>query len=279
MHPAAQLRAHAALAQPDAQVDLLGPEVLGPDVPVHLIQVVAPAGTAVGGGVQAGGPLRGRVGPVRDTQVDLGVRHPDRGQRDGDVGGQGLPLQRRGELVRQGRQPVVRPGVGLGEQDPVVEVAHRQPVALCRPGAHRPCLPRLAGARRAFGGGRPAPRPRRTPGAGLCKPGPRRGRAAASPARAVVLPELVIPRHPDDGAATAADDGLGLLDVGHAAPAHPVDDRDRPAAQLGVARARPATPSSSRSPGPRPRWPARPARAGRRWTAPAPRRTRRGRPA
>src|SRR5439155_13298534 len=71
--PAGHLRAHAALAQPDAEVDLLGPEVLGPHVPVHLIEVVVPAGTAVGGGIQAGGPHVGRVGPVRDAQVHLGV--------------------------------------------------------------------------------------------------------------------------------------------------------------------------------------------------------------
>src|SRR5260370_334896 len=38
--PARQLGAHPALAKPDAQVDLLGPEVLGPDVPVHPVQVV-----------------------------------------------------------------------------------------------------------------------------------------------------------------------------------------------------------------------------------------------
>ena len=52
--------------------------------------------------------------------------------------------------------------------------------------------------------------------------------------RAVVLPELVIPRHPDDRAAPAAGDGLGLLDVAHRGPADPVDNRDRPASQLGV---------------------------------------------
>src|SRR5712692_10606180 len=50
--PAGQLGAHAALAQPDAQVDLLGPEILRPDLPVHLVQVVQPAGAAVRGGVE-----------------------------------------------------------------------------------------------------------------------------------------------------------------------------------------------------------------------------------
>ena len=82
---AGQLGAHAALAEPDAEVDLLGPEVLRPDVPVHLVQVVEPARTAVGGGVQPGRPLRRRVRPVRDAQVHLGVGHPDRGQRDRDA--------------------------------------------------------------------------------------------------------------------------------------------------------------------------------------------------
>ena len=125
-HPAAQLGAHAALPQPDAQVDLFGPEVLRPHVAVHLIQVVAPARPAVRRGIQLGRPLGGRVGAVHDAQVDFGVRHPDRGQGDRDVGGQGLPVLWRGELVRLSGEPVVRPGVRLGEQDAVVEVAHGQ---------------------------------------------------------------------------------------------------------------------------------------------------------
>ena len=119
---AGQLRAHAALAEPHAQVDLLGPEVLGPDVPVHLLQVVEPARPAVRGGVQLGRPFGGRIRPLRDAQVHLGVGHPDRGQRHRDAGGQRLALGRGRELVRDGRHPVISPGVRLGQHDPVVEV-------------------------------------------------------------------------------------------------------------------------------------------------------------
>ncbi len=140
-HAAGQLCAHAPLAEPHAQVDLLGPEVLGPHMPVHLVQVAAPAGTAVRGGVELRGPLRRRVGAVHDAQVHLGVRHPDRGQRHGDVGGQRFPVGRRDELIRLGGQPVVGPRVRLGQQDPVVEVAQGQPRAAPGPGTHvaAPC--------------------------------------------------------------------------------------------------------------------------------------------
>ena len=46
---------------------------------------------------------------------------------------------------------------------------------------------------------------------------------------------MVIPGHSHDGPATAADDEFSLLDMGHAALAHPIDDRDRPGAQFPVA--------------------------------------------
>ena len=139
-HSSRQLGSHTALAQPDAEVDLLLPEVLSPDVPVHLVQVIQPARPAVGGGIQAGRPFRGRVGAVRDPQVHLGLGHPDRGHRHRDVGGQRLPLGGRDELIRHRRQPEVRPGVGLRQQDPVVEVPDTDPAAPpARPGppAHR----------------------------------------------------------------------------------------------------------------------------------------------
>ena len=121
-HPAGQLRPHAALAEPDTEVDLLGPEILGPDVLVGLFQVVPPARAPVRRRVQPGRPRVRRVRPVRDAQVNLGVGHPDRGQRDGDVRGQRLAFLRGGELPRDRRNPVVGPGMVVGEQDPVIEV-------------------------------------------------------------------------------------------------------------------------------------------------------------
>ena len=137
---AGQLRPHRPLAEPDPEVDLLGPEVLRPHVLVDLVQVLAPAGPAVGGGVQAGRPLHHRVRPVRDPQVHLGVLHPDRGQRHGDVGGERLALVGRGELVRHRRHPVVRPRVRVGQQHPVVEVPDRP--GGCAPSTSRsPRLP------------------------------------------------------------------------------------------------------------------------------------------
>ncbi len=146
-HPSRQLGAHAALAQPDAEVDLLRPEILGPHVLVHLVQVLRPARAAVGGGVQAGRPLGGRIGPVRDPQVHLGVRHPDGGQGHGDVGRQRLPFLWRGEFVRHRGQPVVGPRVSLGEQDPVVEVPDLQPAPARRlRAAHALSPARLRGA-------------------------------------------------------------------------------------------------------------------------------------
>ena len=126
-HPAGQLGAHAPLAEPDPQVDFLGPEILGPDVLVGLLQVLPPARAAVRRRVQARRPGVRRVRPVRDAQVDLGVRHPDRGQRDGDVRRQRLPLLRGGELVGDRGHPVVRPGVGVGQQNAVIEVPDAQP--------------------------------------------------------------------------------------------------------------------------------------------------------
>ena len=122
-----------ALAEPDPEVDLLGPEVLGPHVLVDLLQVLTPAGPAVGGGVESRRPLHRRVRPVRDPQVHLGVLHPDRREGHGDVGGERLALVWRGELVGHRRHPVVRPRVRVGEQHPVVEVPDGQAVASLRP--------------------------------------------------------------------------------------------------------------------------------------------------
>ena len=138
---AGQLRPNRPLAQPDPEVDLLRPEVLRPHVLVDLVQVLAPARTAVGRRVQAGRPLHHRVRPVRDPQVHLGVLHPDRGQRHGDVGGQRLALVGGGELVRDRRHPVVRPRVRVGQQHPVVEVSDRQAAAPLRLPAHH--VPRV----------------------------------------------------------------------------------------------------------------------------------------
>ena len=42
-----ELRPHRPLAEPDPDVDLLGPEVLRPHVLVDLLQVLPPAGAAV----------------------------------------------------------------------------------------------------------------------------------------------------------------------------------------------------------------------------------------
>ena len=140
--PAGELGAHASLAQPHAQVDLFGPEVLRPHMPVHLVQVVPPARAVVRGGIEPGGPHRRWVGAVRDAQVHLGVGHPDGGERDSDVGGECLPLLGGDELVRLGGQAVVGPRVRLGEQDPVVEVADRQAAASPGPCAHRDALRR-----------------------------------------------------------------------------------------------------------------------------------------
>src|SRR5208283_6144831 len=67
-HAARQLRADAALAESDAEGDLLAPEVLGPDVLVGLLQVLPPARPSVGGRVQPGRPGVRRVGAVRDAQ-------------------------------------------------------------------------------------------------------------------------------------------------------------------------------------------------------------------
>ena len=111
-----------ALAEPDTEVDLLGPEILGPDVLVGLFQVLPPARAPVRRRIQPGRPRMRRVRPVRDAQVNLGVGHPDRGQRDGDVRGQRLAFLRGGELPRDQRNPVVGPGMVVGEQDPVIEV-------------------------------------------------------------------------------------------------------------------------------------------------------------
>ena len=138
---AGQLRADGPLAEPDPEVDLLRPEVLRPHVLVDLVQVLPPARAAVGRRVQAGRPLHHRVRPVRDPQVHLGVLHPDRGQRHGDVGRQRLALVRGGELVRDRRHPVVRPGVRVGQQHPVVEVSDRQAAAPLRLPAHH--VPRV----------------------------------------------------------------------------------------------------------------------------------------
>src|SRR5215475_348984 len=76
-HATAQLGAHATLAEPDPEVYLLGPEVLRPDLPVHLVQVRDPAWPTVRCRVQAGRPLSRWVAAVRDPQVHLGVGHPD----------------------------------------------------------------------------------------------------------------------------------------------------------------------------------------------------------
>ncbi len=139
-HAPGELRAYPALAEPDAEVDLLGPEVLGPHLPVHLVQVGQPARPAVGGRVQAGRPLRGRVAAVGDPQVHLGIGHPDAGQRHRQVGGERLALLPGHELVRDRRHPEVGPGVGLGQQDPVVEVPDRQSASLGSLG-HRTARP------------------------------------------------------------------------------------------------------------------------------------------
>ncbi len=147
-HPAGELGAHSPLAEPHPQVDLFGPEVLGPDVPVHLVQVLLPARAVVRSGIEPGGPLRGRVRPVRDAQMHLGVGHPDGSERDGDVRGERLPLLRGDELIRLGRQPVVGPRVRLREQDAVVKVADGQPATSLGPRAHCETLRRWRSAAR-----------------------------------------------------------------------------------------------------------------------------------
>ena len=73
-----------------------------------------------------------------------------------DVGGQGFPVLRGGELIALGGQAVVRPGVGFGQQDPVIEVAQAEPRPPPGPGADldappgglRPGWPGLDGERR-----------------------------------------------------------------------------------------------------------------------------------
>src|SRR5699024_11652810 len=122
----AQPGAGGALPQAYPQVDLLGPKVLGPHVPVHLLVVVVPAGSAVGGVVQGGRPLGRRVGAVGHPQVYLGVVHADRRKGDGDVGGECLAFLGSGEFVGDGGQAEVGPGLAVAEQHAVVEVADRQ---------------------------------------------------------------------------------------------------------------------------------------------------------
>ena len=144
-----KLGAHSPLAQPHTEVDLFGPEILRPHLPVHFVQVLAPARAIVRSGIEPGGPFRRRVRPVRDAQVHLGVGHPDRRQRDGDVRSERLPLLRGDELIRLGGQPVVGPRVRLSEQDAVVEVADGEPATSLGPRAHLDTLRRWRSAARA----------------------------------------------------------------------------------------------------------------------------------
>ena len=132
-HPARQLRSHAPLAEPDPQVDLLGPEVLGPDMLVGLLQVLPPARAVVRRRIQPGRPGLRRERAVRDPQMNLRIRHPDRGQRDSDVRRQRLPLLPGSELIRHRRDPVIRPRVRIGKQDAVIEIPDGKPGASREP--------------------------------------------------------------------------------------------------------------------------------------------------
>src|SRR5262249_56381478 len=75
--PAGELGAHATLTHSDAEVNLLGPEIFGPDLAVHLIEVLDPAWPAVGRGVQTSRPVSRRIAAMRDPKVHLRVGHPD----------------------------------------------------------------------------------------------------------------------------------------------------------------------------------------------------------
>ena len=201
------------------EIDLLGPEILGPDVLVGLLQVLSPAGAAVRRRVQPGRPRVRRVGPVRDPQVDLGIRHPDRGQRNGDVRRQRLPLLRGGELIGDRRDPVVRPGVRVGEQDAVIEIPDGKAGASPRtlrslsPSAHQDSF-RLRSCR-VRGQGRHEHTCQRgvgDPGLGIQRPLWVRDRR-----RAGTRKQEIIPGDPDDGLAPVPGHGLGPQHVLHRA--------------------------------------------------------------
>ena len=180
---------------------------------------------------------------MRDPQVHLGVLHPDRGQRDGDVRGQRLPLLRGGELVRDRRDPVVRPGVGIGQQDAVIEVPDAQPGL----GSAGPPSPRArpdSFPERGFAGcpalssRGPGPRPARGQ-RGVGQPGLRVQRGRGFRRSVHTRPvhsrgQQVIPGHADDGTAAAPGHGLGLKHVLGAPPAHAVDHGHGPGGEVVV---------------------------------------------